>query len=290
FSLSYGDYEENNTAFFLGPSFDSKTLHIHLHYKQIDKYFGDNANYVGFIPDDNRRELDSAINKIFTLRSGILQQVRYRSNYNIYWGMDDTLRSWQIEQGLSFDTNKKFSLSVLHTMGYKLNEFYLEPHRIYVEERNGWLNLYTKDFRNSRTRFTSSYYGNERQQFSLYISMGKNYGSRFFMFGISKKLAITQNIFSEYDFYRIRYIDGHRFESTYIHVLKLTIDISQNLSGTIFYQSNTGIEKFNFQAVFSYAFKPTVGFLQFIYQKGNPEFEAIDNQDQAVLLKLVYII
>jgi len=289
FALSYGDYEKNNTAFFLGPSFDSKTLHIHFYYKQIDKYFGDNANYVGFIPDDNRRELDSAINKTFSLRSGILQQVRYHSNYNIYWGMDGTLRSWQIEEGLSFDTNKKFSFSVHRTMGYKLNEFYLEPRRIWVKDRAGWLNLYTRDFRNTQTRFTSSYYGNERQQFSLYIAMGKNYGSRYFMFGISKKLAITKNIFSEYDFYRIRYIDGYLFESTYIHVLKLTIDMSENLSGTIFYQSNTGIEKFNFQAVVSYAFKPPVGFLQFIYQKGNPEFGVIDNQDQAVLLKLVYI-
>jgi hypothetical protein len=70
FALSYGDYGENNTAFFLGPSYDSKTLHIHLHYKQIDKYFGDNANYVGFIPDDNRRELDSAIKLQYLLGNG----------------------------------------------------------------------------------------------------------------------------------------------------------------------------------------------------------------------------
>ncbi|MCJ7580960.1 MAG: carbohydrate binding family 9 domain-containing protein, partial [Candidatus Aminicenantes bacterium] len=68
FALSYGDYGENNTAFFLGPSYDSKTLHFHLYYKQIDKYFGDNANYVGFVPDDNRKELDSAINKTFPFR------------------------------------------------------------------------------------------------------------------------------------------------------------------------------------------------------------------------------
>lgn len=290
YALSYGDYGENNTAFFLGPSYDSDTLHIHFHYKQIDKYFGDNANYVGFIPDDNRKELDSAINKTFSLRKGIFRQIRYRSNYNIYWGMDGTLRSWQIDEGISFDTNNKFSLSAHHTMEYKLNEFYLEPLRIYDEDRDGWINLYTRDYRNSLTKFTSSYYGNERQQFSLYIAMGQNYGSKIFMFGISKKLAITKNIFSEYDFYRIRYIDGFLFENTYIHVIKLTIDMSENISGTIFYQSNTGIEKANFQVVFSYAFKPSVGFLQFIYQKGNPDFGAVDNQGDAILLKLVYII
>jgi len=135
FALSYGDYGENNTAFFIGPSYDSTTLHIHLHYKQIDKYFGDNANYVGFIPDDNRRELDSAIYKTFPLRSGFLDRIRYRSNYNIYWGMDGTLRSWQIDEGLYLDAKNKFTVSVLHTMEYKLNEDFIEPKLIYVPSK-----------------------------------------------------------------------------------------------------------------------------------------------------------
>ncbi len=290
FALSYGDYGENNTAFFLGPSYDSKTLHIHLHYKQIDKYFGDNVNSVGFIPDDNRRELDSAINKTFILNKGFLQRIRYRSNYNIYWGMDDLLRSWQIDEGLYLDTNNKFTISILHTMEYKLNEYFLDPKRIYLEDRKGWANLYTRDFRNSQTKFTSSYYVNERQQFSLFIATGKNYGSRFTMFGISKKLTVTKRIFSEYDFYRIRYLDENFYNSTFIHVLKLTLNMSENITGTIFFQSNTGINKSNFQVVFAYAFKPPFGFLQFIYQKGNPAFGAVDNQGDAILLKVVYII
>ncbi|MCJ7579686.1 MAG: carbohydrate binding family 9 domain-containing protein, partial [Candidatus Aminicenantes bacterium] len=183
FALSYGDYEENNTAFFLGPSYDSKKLHIHLHYKQIDKYFGDNANEVGFIPDDNRRELDSAINITLPLRSSFLQQIRYRSNYNIYWGMDGTLRSWQIDEGFFLDTKKSFSLSVHHMMEYKLNEYFLEPKRVYIKDKDAWVNLYTKDFRNNRIRFTSAYDAGEWQQFSLSVTLGENYGSQFQMFG-----------------------------------------------------------------------------------------------------------
>ena len=119
--------------------------------------------------------------------------------------------------------------------------------------------------------------------------MGNNYGARAFMFGISKKLDITQNIFSEYDFYRIRYLDRRHFESTYIHVLKLTFNLSEKLSGTIFYQSNTGINKSNFQVMWAYVFKPPFGILQFIYQKGNPDFGVINNQSNAVMLKLVFL-
>ena len=61
FALSYGDYDNNNIAFFLRPSYDSATFHIHLRYTQLGRRFRDNANEVGFISDDNRHELDSAV-------------------------------------------------------------------------------------------------------------------------------------------------------------------------------------------------------------------------------------
>ena len=288
FVLSYGDYGKNNTAFYFGPSYDSTTLHVHFLYKQIAKYFGDNANYVGFIPDDNRRELDSAINKTFPFRKGIFERIRYQSNYNIYWGMDGTLRSWQIDEGLFFDTKNKFTLSVLHTLEYKLNEYLLEPDLLYVPSRKGWVKLYTKDYRNDRTRFGSSFYSGEWQQFSLFMTIGRNYGSKFNMFGISKKVKITKNLISEYDFYRIRYLTESLYDSTYIHVVKLTINMSENLSWKVFFQSNSGIGKSNFQVVGTYVFKPPFGTLQVIYQKGSPDFGVIGTPGQTIFLKLVY--
>jgi len=290
FALSYGDYGKNNTAFFIGPSYDSRNFHFHLHYKQIDKYFGDNANYVGFIPDDNRRELDSAINKTFPLRKGILEQIRYRSNYNIYWGMDGNLRSWQIDEGLYLDLkNKKFTVSVLHTMEYKLNDGFIEPKLIYIPSKGGWSELYTRSYRNDRTRFGSSFYGGEWQQFSLFITLGRNYGSKFYMFGISKKVKITKYLISEYDFYGIKYLSESLYNSTNIHVLRLTININENLSWKVFYQSNSGIDKSNFHVVFTYAFKPPFGTLQLIYQKGTAEFGEKGTQGHTLFIKLGYM-
>jgi len=290
FALSYGDYGKNNTAFFIGPSYDSRNFHFHLHYKQIDKYFGDNANYVGFIPDDNRRELDSAINKTFPLRKGILEQIRYRSNYNIYWGMDGNLRSWQIDEGLYLDLkNKKFTVSVLHTMEYKLNDGFIEPKLIYIPSKGGWSELYTRSYRNDRTRFGSSFYGGEWQQFSLFITLGRNYGSKFYMFGISKKVKITKYLISEYDFYGIKYLSESLYNSTNIHVLRLTININENLSWKVLIQSNSDIDKSNFHVVFTYAFKPPFGTLQLIYQKGTAEFGEKGTQGHTLFIKLGYM-
>ena len=290
FALSYGDYGNNNIAFFFGPSFDSRTFHIHLYYKQIDKNFGDNANNVGFIPDDNRKELDSALNKTFSFRRGFLEQIRYRSNYNIYWGMDGTLRSWQIDEGLYFDLkNKKFTVSILHTLEYKLNEYLLEPKLDYIPSRGGWVKRFTKNFKNNQTTFNSSFFNGDWQQFSLFAAIGKNYGSEFYMFGFSKKLKITEYLYSEYDLYRIRYSSDSLYNSTYINVLKLTILMSKNLIWRVFYQSNSDIGKSNIHVTCSYSFKPPFGTIQLIYQKGTGEFGVKGTQDHTLFLKLGYM-
>jgi len=91
FAISYGDYNSDNIAFFLRPSYDSTTFHIHLRYTQLGRNFADNANKVGFIRDDNRRE--------------------------------------QIDQEISFDLKNKFSLTVEHHEEFKLFEKKFRNHQ-----------------------------------------------------------------------------------------------------------------------------------------------------------------
>jgi hypothetical protein len=121
-AMSYGDHANDNIAFFLRPSYDSATGHFHVRYTHLGKYFGDDANAVAFIRDDNRRELDSALEKTFWIKSGPFERLEYGSNYNIYWGTEGTLRSWQIDQGLDLDLRIKFSLATDYTEEYKLFE------------------------------------------------------------------------------------------------------------------------------------------------------------------------
>ena len=47
------------------PSYDSSTGHFHVRYSHLGNNFRDNVNDVGFIRDDNRRELDSAATVAF---------------------------------------------------------------------------------------------------------------------------------------------------------------------------------------------------------------------------------
>jgi len=98
---------------------------IQLRCTHLGENFADNANAVAFISDDDRHELDSAVEKTWWVRKGWLKRIGYVSNYNIYWGArGGVLRSWQIDQGLAVDLANKFSTGVEYTREFKHSRRY----------------------------------------------------------------------------------------------------------------------------------------------------------------------
>ncbi len=267
-AASYGDYNKDNLAFFLRPSYDSATFHIHLRYTHLGKYFGDNANQVGFIRDDNRRELDSAIEKTFWLKKWGLERVKYNSNYNIYWGMDNTLRSWQIDEELEIDLKNKFSIEAKHTQEYKLFE---------------------KKFRNNQTELELGYNTREWQSARLSYGFGRNFDLDFRLFEGNLNYKITEDFSFEYGLTRLSFEPDPEKESTWIHVLRATNYFTKDLFLKVFYQINSAIDKKNIQVLFVYRFQPPFGLIQLAYQKGTARFGVKGTQGHTLFLKIAYI-
>jgi len=289
FAFSYGDNNKGNLAYFLGPSYDTKSFHMHLHYIHLGENFGDNVNQVGFIPDDNRRELDSAIHITFPFKEGFLSRIRYQSNYNIYWGMDGTLRSWRIDQEVHFFLRSKFRLSAVYTQEYMLNEYFLEPEIIYVPAENGnparWIKKYIKDFRNDRVKLQSVYWANTWNTFGLSVTAGRNYKSFFQIYELFEKIKITEKLFTEWNFCFLDYEDERFFKSTTINVLKFTYYANKDLTFKLFFQANSAIKKTNIHVMCLYNLHP-VGTIQFVYQKGTASFGVKGTQDHTFFVKL----
>ncbi len=267
-ALSYGDGNKSDLAFFLRPSYDSSTFHIHCRYNYLGMYFGDNANAVGFIRDDNRHELDSAISKIFWLKSWGLDRITYSSNYNIYWGMDKVLRSWDVYQSLTFDLQNKFSLKVLNDQEYK---------------------LYEKEFRNYSTLLELGYNTREWQSVKASYQFGKNYDLDFSLIGGSVRQKITQGLSAEYSLTKLYLSPDPENESTWIHALWATQYFTKDLFLKLFFQTNSAIEKQNIQVVFSYRFQPPFGLIQLAYQKGTARFGEKGNQGHTLFIKFSYV-
>jgi hypothetical protein len=267
-ALSYGDKNTDNIAFFLRPSYDSATFHIHLRYTQIGRNFADNANEVGFVRDDNRRELDSSISKIFFPKKLGFERIEYDSNYNIYWGLDGTLRSWKIDQEVDIELKNKFSVTLEHHEEFK---------------------LYEKKFRNRQSEIDIGYNTREWQHASVAYSFGRNFDSDFQLWEGNVNFKLTQDLSVSYGLERVLFDPDPENESTWIHVVRATNYFTNDLFIKLFYQLNTVIDKSNIQVLFVYRFQPPFGSIQVAYQKGTGRFGEKGTQGHTLFIKFAYM-
>lgn len=268
FAMSYGDKNTDNIAFFLRPSYDTSTFHFHVRYTQLGRNFADNANKVGFIRDDNRRELDSSLSKTFFLRKWGFERIAYDSNYNIYWGLDGTLRSWKIDQEAEIDLKNKFSVTLEHHEEFK---------------------LYEKEFRNRQSEIDIGYNTREWQHASVAYSFGKNFDRDFQLLEGNVNFKLTQDLSVSYGLERVLFDPDPENDSTWIHVIRATNYFTNDLFIKLFYQLNTVIDKSNIQILFVYRFQPPFGSIQVAYQKGTGEFGEKGTQGHTLFLKFAYM-
>jgi len=264
-ALSYGDFSSRNLAFFLRPSYDSSTFHIHLRFTHLGERFGDNANHVGFISDDNRNELDSAVDKTWWIKQHGIDRLAYNSNYNIYWGCNGVLRSWDVWQRLGLDLSNRFSLGVEGDLEFKRFE---------------------KDFNNRKLEVELGYNRREWQSTEMKIEIGRSYDREYRLFGGEVRFKPVRSLALEYELNRLWLDPDPNGENTWIHILRLTQFFTRDLYFKLFYQSNSAIAKHTIQAVFVYRFQPPFGAVQLVYQKGTARRGEVSNQGHTIFLKL----
>jgi len=267
-AVSYGDFKGSNFAFFLRPTIDTATFHFHVRYTQLGDTFGDNANAVGFVGDDNRRELDSALEKTFWFKRGFIERISYESNYNIYWGLEGTLRSWQIDEGLGFDFKNKLSFQTDYTEEYKLFE---------------------EEFRNRQTEFTLGYNTREWQSASVAYAFGRNFGLNFDLVRGTVNYRLARDLSLEYGLTRLVFNPDPDGDSTWIHSLRTTYNFTNDLFLKLYYQVNSSIDKMSIQALFVYRFQPPFGLIQFAYQRGSTVFGVAGERTDTLFMKIAYM-
>jgi hypothetical protein len=268
FALSYRAGKKSDSAFYVSPSYNTRTFHINFYYKYLGDYFGDNANEVGFIRDDNRHELDSHIQKIFWVSKGFFERITYNSNYNIYWGMDRTLRSWDVLQSISTDFRNKFSFRFSHEKDYK---------------------LYEKEYRNNQTSLEIGHNMRQWESCSIGYTFGKNFDSDFHLIEGKVKRNISSNLAVEYNITRLTKSPDPQNQSTWIHIIVVNQYFTKDLYMKFFYQINSVLSKHNIETIFVYRFQPPFGLMQLAYQKGKGEFGEPGIQDNTLFLKVSYV-
>ena len=261
---SWGPYGSGTEAFFVRPSYDSPTGHFHVRYTQLGNRLRDNLNVIGRIPDDDRRELDSALSKTWHVAAGPFEQVDYSSNYNIYWSDTGTLRNWQIDEGVNVQFRNRVSAEAGLTAQYILFE---------------------KGFRNRQVGLGVGYNTREYNSVRAGVEFGRNYDADFQLWSVVARRKLTAQLSAEYSLERLWQSPDPGGDSTWIHVVRANQYFTKDLFLRVFYQVNSAIDRQNLQAAFVWRYLPPFGTIQLVYQRGTAEFGERSDQGNTLFLK-----
>ncbi len=265
---SHGPEEGGRWAFFARPSRDTSTSHVHFRYTHLGDRFGDHANAIGFIRDDDRREMDSALTKDFWVRRGLLEKIAYSSNYNVYWSQKNALRSWRVDQGVEVELRNRWAL------GWD-----------YYDE----LQVFEKEFRNRSNRVSVGYNTREFQSASLAYTFGRNFDSDLDVWQLELRRKFGDALSVEYELTTLRLVPDPEDESTDIHVFRGVYSFTPDLFFKVFFQSSSAIDRENVQAVFVWRYRPPFGTVQVAYERGTAAFGERSEQGNTLFLKFSYV-
>jgi len=265
---TYGLFGRGAEAFMARPSYDTPTGHVHVRYTHLGDRVRDNLNAVGQIVDDDRRELDSAVSKTVWIGSGQFEQIRYFSNYNIYWGQTGVLRSWKVDQSLNVEFRNRLSTEVSLSEEFKLFE---------------------KDFRNRQVGFDLGYNTREYESVQAGLKFGRNFDADFVLWTASARHKVTSELSTEYSLERLVLDPDPERQGTWIHVLRADQFFTKDLFLRLFFQTNSAIDRKNLQAVFVYRYLPPFGTIQVAYQRGTAAFGQRSAQGDTLFLKVTTV-
>jgi len=276
---SYGDFGSGAWTYFFRPSYDTHTSHFHVRYSHVGTNVRENMNDIGFITDDDRREIDTNIRKTFWLNKYGIEYIRPSNNYNIYYGQTGILRSWKNNSDLEIKFLKNWEFILEHEEEFK---------------------RYEKDFRNRITEVELNYDSHEGEYIELGFGRGKNFDSTVEQIHAEVDLKLLEGLNVSYNLTKYWFSPEGNEDNTLIHYVRSTYYVNKDLFFKLFYQSKydvTGgfsemdfdLDRETIQFVFVWRFLPPFGSLQLSYQQGTTRVTETTGYGKTMFSKLSWV-
>jgi hypothetical protein len=277
---SWGEVDNGTWAYFFRPAYDSQFTHFHVRYTHIGEGIMENMNSTGYIRDDDRREIDTELEKTFWINRLGIESISPGINYNRYWSLTGELRRWEDINSLSMKFLKKWKYSIRHI------EEYIR---------------YEKGFRNGYLKNEVEYDNKLGTSLFFEYAFGKNYDRDLEQFGGGIDLKMLEGWTVIYNFSRYWFRPAKPDDNSWIHFVRSTYYVTNDLYFKVFYQTKHRIEqglphpeldllKQNLQIVFVWRFIPPFGSVQVAYQEGSSQFFENDPNYKSLLLKLAWVL
>jgi len=238
--VSWPDPGLDTGAFFLRAEKKTDVYDYHLRYTELGERFRDNVNTVGFIRDDDRRELDAAASYTWYPRSGPFQFLEYDSNYNIYWSRTNgRLRNYEIRQ--SCDIYLRNDLSFEYEGEFESQEPDLRFDRHYF---------------NRQHTFTLGYRTEEWASTSVSWATGEWQDCDLSLWEASINRQLVERLTASYSFIDLRLQPDPWEENAQIHIVRLEYAFTPDLYWRIFAQTNSGDDRMYLYSVLGWRYRP----------------------------------
>jgi hypothetical protein len=263
-----GDFKENYGGF-LRLARENNIYHYHLRYTELGENFRESVNGVGYIRDDDRRELDSAIEYKWWIKKAGIEFLQYESNYNIYWGKNsNVLRSWEIIQDLEIYLKNKFSFTAQYVRKYELFE---------------------KGFYNYDVELELGYNTEEWSSTEFGYLFGKNYDLDYRMIIGSKNIKFNDKFSVEYSIRNLKFDPDPEDENTWLNILTMNYQFTPDLFVRLFTQHRSATDRLYVYGLFGWRFKVPNSAIYFVYTRDDFDRPLLTREKNEIFfLKLAY--
>lgn len=235
----------SHSAWFVRFAKENNFYHMHVRYAEFGENFRENVNQAGYVVDDDRREVDSDLSYRWWFNEGFFRYIEVGTLNNLFWARTTgVLRSWNVNESVEFYLQNRFSLEYRYNNEYK---------------------LFDKDYYNHRHSFELGYNTAEWSFAELGYSFGHNFDRDFQRLSLEGRVKITEKMAVSYEGDLIRFTPDVHENSTFINVVTLNYNFSNDLWIKLFAQSSTSTSKVYVYGLAGWRFKPPFGAIYLIY-------------------------
>jgi Domain of unknown function (DUF5916) len=266
----HGAGADGGLVWYVRPSYDSARTHFHVRWGHFAPGILRDANALGFLQDDNRKEIDTNFGHTFFFASGLVERVRPSVNYNRFTGFDQSvLRGWALAPRVAVVLRSRLEFDISRRDEYR---------------------LFDKGYQNHETTLTAGW--NNRQGRSVFVYAGKgiNFDNDLLTYGGEARWVVGDNWRLSYNLARVELAPDYKREDTTIHVFDTTYSFTPDLFVRGFVQTNSAIGKETFQILGVWRFRPPFGAFQVAYQKGTSAFGQVSTQGHTFFTKLSWVL
>ena len=243
-----GSFPSDSTGFtkawFLRAAMENEIYHYHLRFTTIDPGFKDNVNAVGFIPDDDRRELDSDFTYKWWLKKKGIEKFDLELRNNVFWSHGGALRNVRLRYSLETTFSNKISA--------KLENYYLTE-------------LFEKRFRNHTRVYELGYNTEQWNQIKFSYQEGHNFDRKLDNWMVTSRLKLGNKLSLSHKFQVVRFSPDNSNKNAVVNVLSGDYNFSADIFLRLFSQHNSSNDRIYVYGLFGWRFIPPFGAFYLAY-------------------------